>query len=158
MSLSASKNRHNSSKNTMKTIQQWMNHRALRQLTRSTSEIKKINSILYRSLEAEFKNKVVVSSHRESQLHCMVKNAAIATQLRFRGPYLLDQVKQHPLLANLKSIHFHVQSHTPEKAPARTRQVRAPSPDARSVIAETAAHCRHPALKSALLRLAKKTD
>ena len=142
----------------MKTIQQWMNHRTLRQLTRSSSEIKKINDILYSLLDNELKDKVVVSRHWESQLHCMVKNAAIATHLRFRGPQLLNQLQQHPPLARIKSIHFHVQSHTPKTKALPSRRANPPSSEARNTLAETAAHCHHPALKNALLKLAKQPD
>ena len=140
----------------MKTMQQWMNHRALRQLARSSSEIKKINNILYKFLDNNLKDKVTVSGQRESQLHCMVKNAAIATHLRFSAPQLLSQLQQHPQLARIKSIHFHVQSHTPHASVPRARRANRPSPEARSALAQTAAHCQHPTLKSALLKLAKQ--
>ncbi|GAB4289668.1 MAG: hypothetical protein Kow0096_02790 [Thiohalomonadaceae bacterium] len=109
---------------------------------------------LRRCLDSESASHVQVADLNEERLIIQVDSAAWATRLRYLGPQLLRCLRNNIELPPLQRLDIRV---APQAQPTPPRiQPAALSADSASLLETAADDIRHPALRAALKRLARR--
>ena len=122
-------------------------------ILKHVARLEKMNQAIKALLSPEMVAYCQVANYREGQIILEIKNAAIATLIRFQLPNLLSKIRQDPTLAGVTSISYYIQPAIKKQIPILPLVNRNLSPKNAQCLNDIAAGINDPKLKSLLIKL-----
>lgn len=116
-------------------------------------QLETLNNMLHAYLPEQLHKQCYVGSFNNGQLVLVARNAAIATELRYRVPELRDMLRRDAGLYQLSSIKLQIQTEHLSTVTNSHTSARSLSPKARETIEAQIDACEYLPLKEALRRL-----
>jgi hypothetical protein len=127
----------------------------LRDIVEKVNKIREIHDAVQAHLETRLKPHCQVINYRQNKVIIAVDNATWGTLLRFQLPELLNQLRQNPLLAAIRSIDYVIRPYVNHPVIQKTVIERVITESSAKKIIDAASSIQNPALKASLLKLAR---
>lgn len=131
----------------------------LQQLFQKVRDINRLKKCVMPLLDDIVRPYADISYDFKETLIILVANDAIALRLRFQTDELIKRFQKHSVLHVIKKVNVKIQSHKQmkhKKAPPPPLQVALLSEESADMVHTIAETMTHPALKSAMERIAKR--
>lgn len=133
------------------------NHNSLATLFEKANLLRQLNQLFQSAIDPELAKHCLVANYRSSILIVEAQSAAWAMQIRYRANEMIKNLRTLDLFKKLERIECYILPNSESSKTVVNNKISLSKEDAELLIS-TSDSIKNPALKNALLRLARRED